>query len=73
MNMDGYDNPISHGNKGLEVQNPVIVMGTDGYERGSEGTLNQRVVGSNPARPTNKIKGLGFAGLTLFCAGGLPV
>ncbi len=36
-------------------------------------TLNQRVAGSNPARPTNKIKGLGFRGLTLFCAGGLPV
>ncbi len=36
-------------------------------------TLNQRVAGSNPARPTNKIKGLGRAGLTLFCAGEVPV
>ncbi len=73
MNMDGYDNPISHGNKGLRARNPVIVMGTDGCEWGLEETLNQRVAGSNPARPTNKIKGLGFSDLTLFCAGGLPV
>ena len=35
--------------------------------------LNQRVAGSNPARLSNEIKGLGRADLTLFCAGEVPV
>ena len=36
-------------------------------------TLNQRVAGSCPARPSSDIKGLGPVDLTLFRAGGVPV
>ena len=61
-------NPIAH-----PSLSPRIVFLLQGplAQLAEQLTLNQRVAGSNPARPTSKIKGLAFAGRPFFCVVGL--